>query len=217
MIITCLGHAKFLLELENGMRLVTDPFDASTGYPVVPVRADVVLVSHQHHDHNALDTVQGYTRVLDAPGTHTLSTDVSVEAMEAFHDGEQGRLRGKTLLSVISAEGLRVAHLGDLGHMPDEKQTALLRDVDVLMVPVGGHYTIGPEQAKAVCDMLNPRIILPMHYRTTYNASWPIAPVEDFTKLLGGDVEELDMLRITSGDMKCQPRAAVLRANGGMR
>ncbi len=215
MIITCLGHAKFLLELENGMRLVTDPFDASTGYPVVPVRADAVLVSHQHHDHNALDTVQGYTRVLDTPGTHTLSTDVSVEAIEAFHDGEQGRLRGKTLLSVISAEGLRVAHLGDLGHLPDEKQAALLRDVDVLMVPVGGHYTIGPAQAKAVCDMLNPRVILPMHYRTAYNASWPIAPVEDFTKLLGGEVEELDMLRITSGDMKCQPRAAVLRAAVG--
>ncbi len=215
MIITCLGHAKFLLELENGMRLVTDPFDASTGYPVVPVRADAVLVSHQHHDHNALDTVQGYTRVLDTPGTHTLSTDVSVEAIEAFHDGEQGRLRGKTLLSVISAEGLRVAHLGDLGHLPDEKQAALLRDVDVLMVPVGGHYTIGPAQAKAVCDMLKPRVILPMHYRTAYNASWPIAPVEDFTKLLGGEVEELDMLRITSGDMKCQPRAAVLRAAVG--
>ena len=215
MIITCLGHAKFLLELENGMRLVTDPFDASTGYPVVPVRADAVLVSHQHHDHNALDTVQGYTRVLDTPGTHTLSTDVSVEAIEAFHDGEQGRLRGKTLLSVISAEGLRVAHLGDLGHLPDEKQAALLRDVDVLMVPVGGHYTIGPAQAKAVCDMLNPRVILPMHYCTAYNASWPIAPVEDFTKLLGGEVEELDMLRITSGDMKCQPRAAVLRAAVG--
>lgn len=215
MIITCLGHAKFLLELDNGMRLVTDPFDASTGYPVVPVRADAVLVSHQHHDHNALDTVQGYTRVLDTPGTHTLSTDVSVEAVEAFHDGEQGRLRGKTLLSVISAEGMRVAHLGDLGHLPDEKQAALLRDVDVLMVPVGGHYTIGPAQAKAVCDMLNPRVILPMHYRTAYNASWPIAPVEDFTKLLGGEVEELDMLRITSGDMKCQPRAAVLRAAVG--
>ena len=215
MIITCLGHAKFLLELENGMRLVTDPFDASTGYPVVPVRADAVLVSHQHHDHNALDTVQGYTRVLDTPGTHTLSTDVSVEAIEAFHDGEQGRLRGKTLLSVISAEGLRVAHLGDLGHLPDEKQAALLRDVDVLMVPVGGHYTIGPAQAKAVCDMLKPRVILPMHYRTAYNASWPIAPVEDFTKLLGGEVEELDMLRITSGDIKCQPRAAVLRAAVG--
>lgn len=215
MIITCLGHAKFLLELENGMRLVTDPFDASTGYPVVPVRADAVLVSHQHHDHNALDTVQGYTRVLDTPGTHTLSTDVSVEAIEAFHDGEQGRLRGKTLLSVISAEGLRVAHLGDLGHLPGEKQAALLRDVDVLMVPVGGHYTIGPAQAKAVCDMLNPRVILPMHYRTAYNASWPIAPVEDFTKLLGGEVEELDMLRITSGDIKCQPRAAVLRAAVG--
>ena len=215
MIITCLGHAKFLLELENGMRLVTDPFDASTGYPVVPVRADAVLVSHQHHDHNALDTVQGYTRVLDTPGTHTLSTDVSVEAIEAFHDGEQGRLRGKTLLSVISAEGLRVAHLGDLGHLPDEKQAALLRDVDVLMVPVGGHYTIGPAQAKAVCDMLNPRVILPMHYRTAYNASWPIAPVEDLTKLLGGEVEELDMLRITSGDIKCQPRAAVLRAAVG--
>lgn len=212
MIITCLGHAKFLIELESGMRIVTDPFDAATGYPIAPLRADAVIVSHGHHDHSAVDTVQGYTQVINTPGTHTLSPDVRVECLEACHDDAQGTLRGKTLLSILQAEGLRVAHLGDLGHLPNDQQTAALRGADILMIPVGGHYTIDARQARQVCDMLQPRIILPMHYRTAYNAGWPIAPVEDFVKLLECGAEELNVLRVVREDLSCQPKVAILRA-----
>lgn len=211
MLITCLGHAKFLLELDGGMRVVTDPYDASTGYPVRPLQADAVLISHAHHDHSALETVDGYTSVIDRPGRHTLTSDVTVTAIEACHDDCGGARRGKTLLFVVEAEGLRVAHLGDLGHLPTEEQTALLKGVDVLMLPVGGFYTIDAAQAKKVCELLQPRVILPMHYRTQYNADWPIAPVETFTALLDENAEELDILRVTKRDMECQPKLAILR------
>ena len=214
MIITCLGHAKFLLELANGMKLVTDPFDASTGYPIHPLRVDAVLVSHHHHDHDAVETLTGYDKLIDTAGEHTLAPDTHVTAIPAFHDDCHGAKRGGTLLFVIESEGLRVAHLGDLGHLPTPEQLTALGRVDVLMLPVGGFFTIDAEQAKRVCEAIAPSVILPMHYRTAANASWPIAPVDDFTALFDVPAEELDLLRVTAGDLKCQPKLAVLRAQG---
>ncbi len=210
MIITCIGHAKFLIELENGMRLVTDPYDDTCGYPVTPMKADAVLVSHGHHDHNAVETISGYTRVIDEPGVHTLAPDVKVTAVQADHDDANGSKRGKTLMFLVEAEGLRVAHLGDLGHMPTEQQTAQLAPVDVLMIPVGGFFTIDASMARDVAGKLQARVILPMHYKTCVNSTWPIAPVEAFTELYG-KCETVDLLRVTAGDLSCQPALAVLR------
>lgn len=217
MILTCIGHAKFLIELENGMRLVTDPYDASCGYPVTPVPADVVLVSHGHHDHNAVETVPPTpragkaTRVIDQAGEYDLGEGVQVVAVEAFHDGEQGAKRGRTLLFSIRAEGLNVLHLGDLGHLPTPGQHLLLGNADVVMLPVGGFYTIDAQAAKQTAELLHARIILPMHYRTQANADWPIAPVSAFTALYpDGEAEELELLRVAAGDMMCQPHVAVL-------
>ena len=183
MIITCLGHAKFLLQLDNGMTLVTDPFDASTGYPIHPLAVDAALVSHDHHDHSAVDTLTSCGQVIRTAGPHTLATDVRVTGIPSFHDDTGGSKRGPNVMYLIEAEGLRVAHLGDLGHQPDEAQLRALGRVDVLMLPVGGFFTIDAAGAKQVCDALKPAVILPMHYRTKYNAGWPIAPVDDFLRL----------------------------------
>lgn len=212
MIITCIGHAEFLIELENGMRLATDPYDESCGYAMQSVAADAVLVSHGHHDHAAVDAVRGWTSVIDTAGTHTLAPDVTVTGIEAFHDDRQGALRGKTLLFLIEAEGLRVAHLGDLGHLPTAEQAEALSPVDILMLPVGGHFTIDAAQAREVASLLRARVVLPMHYRTEATATWPIAPVEDFTALYpAGTAETLPLLRVTKDDLPCQPHIAVLQ------
>lgn len=218
MLLTCIGHAKFLIELEDGMRLVTDPYDATCGYPVTPVPADVVLISHAHHDHNAADTVPptpragNHPRVIDHAGEYDLGDNVHITAVEAFHDGEQGAKRGKTLLFAIRAEGLNVLHLGDLGHLPTPEQLRLLGDADAVMLPVGGYFTIDAQTARQTAELLHARITLPMHYRTRANADWPIAPVRAFTGLFAtSEVDEVDLLRVTSGDLMCQPRVAVLR------
>lgn len=210
MIITCIGHAKFLIELENGMRIVTDPYDDTCGYPVTPLAADVVLVSHQHHDHCAMETISGYTQVIDKPGIHTLAPDVRVTAIEANHDESGGSQRGKTLLFLLEAEDLRIVHLGDLGHLPTRSQRTALAPADVLMIPVGGYYTIDAPTARETAAQLQARVILPMHYRTKANESWPIAPVEDFTRLYR-EHECVDLLRITARDLDCQPVLAVLK------
>lgn len=211
MIITCIGHAKFMLEMENGVRIVTDPYDESCGYPITANVADVVLVSHHHHDHDAVATIPGHPRVIDRAGDFDIGGGISVKAIEAFHDDKKGALRGKTLLFLIRAEGLRVMHLGDLGHLLTMEQCLLLGDADVLMLPVGGHYTIDAPTARKVAEQLHARVILPMHYKTRANASWPISGVEVFTGLYEEKAEELSLLRVAQDDLSCQPKIAVLR------
>lgn len=105
MIVTCLGHAKFLLELDNGLRIVTDPYDDQSGYPVTPVNADVVLVSHGHHDHNAVETIGGNPRILREAGVTTLAPDVRVTALSAYHDNVHGAKRGSTRCSCWRRKG----------------------------------------------------------------------------------------------------------------
>lgn len=212
MILTSLGHAKFLLELDGGLRLVTDPYDPSCGYPIAPVQADAALVSHGHHDHCAVDTLGGHPQVLNQAGTFTLAPGVQVTALSAFHDDAQGQKRGATLLFLLEAEGLRVAHLGDLGHPLTPALRSALAPVDVLMLPVGGHFTIDAPTARDVAASLRARVIVPMHYRTPWTAAWPIAPLEDFTSLYPAQAVSapLPLLRVTAGDLPCQPHVAVL-------
>lgn len=211
MIFTCIGHAKFLIELENGMRIVTDPYDKTCGYPVEPMQADVVLVSHGHHDHNAVQTINGNPHIIDKAGEYDLGEGLLIVAVEADHDEAGGSKRGKTLLFSIRAEGLNAVHLGDLGHLPAQEQAEALRPVDVLMVPVGGFYTIDALNAKQTAELLHARVVLPMHYRTRVNSDWPISAVDDFLALYEVPSEEVNLLRVTKGDLICQPKVAVLK------
>ena len=200
MIIRCIGHAEFLLELENGMRIATDPYDASCGYPVEKIAADVALVSHGHHDHNAVENLTGLSRIIDAPGEYDLGDGVRVRAVLAAHDEAGGAKRGSNLLFCLEAEGLRVMHLGDLGHIPTQEQ------LDAL-----GFYTIDAPTAREVAQLLHARVILPMHYRTSANADWPIDGVERFMHLYQVPAEFVDLLRVSGGDLACQPPLAVLK------
>ena len=153
--ITWLGHACFMVEYE-GYRVVIDPFRDVPGFADVSVEADMVLCSHGHFDHAYTDGV-------------TLregrANPFTVETVETFHDEEGGALRGKNTVYILRAGGLKLVHLGDLGHRLTREQAEKLWDCDVLMVPVGGTYTVDHAGAISAQAWLLPRVTIPMHYR----------------------------------------------------
>lgn len=210
MLITYYGHALFTLETADGHTLVTDPYDASIGYPMGRLRGEVVTVSHEHHDHNNISLVEGNPIVLRSEGTSEPLQGVRVTGFPSFHDEEQGARRGRNMLFLMEMDGLRLVHLGDLGHELNHAAASALGRVDVLMVPVGGYYTIDAHQAVRLCQALQPRIILPMHYSTALSSRLPIAPVEDFLKALDVYPAPMPLLRVTKEDLSAQPRVALL-------
>lgn len=171
--LTWLGHACFLLEAE-GYRIVTDPYTDVTGYPPLCVSAHAVYCSHDHFDHNAADCVTLLPE-RDCPFT--------IREIETCHDAQGGALRGPNTIRVFTAGGVSVAHLGDLGHQLTAAQLAAIGPVDCALVPVGGTYTVDAAGAKAVCDALKARCVVPMHYRHEQYGFDVLAEGEDFLAL----------------------------------
>lgn len=153
--LTWLGHACFLFE-EDGYRLVLDPYDAVDGYPLLQTRAHEVLCSHEHHDHNNRDAVTMLSG---------RTSPFTIRCISTFHDGEKGALRGKNTVHVIESGNIRVVHLGDLGHLLTAEQTAQIGRCDVILMPVGGTYTVDGDEAAAVVKQLGGGTVVPMHYR----------------------------------------------------
>ena len=214
MLIKHIGHAEFLIETESGVRIVTDPYDAGCGYPLRKVTADVALISHHHHDHDAVENLKGEPRVIDTAGENTPESGVRITALRGFHDDAGGSRRGETLLFLIETEGLRIVHLGDLGCALDAEQAKILKAPDILMIPVGGFFTIDAAQAKETAALLGARIILPMHYKTEYNSEWPITDAEAFLSQYDpADVcRGAEALRVTKADIACQPKIVVFNS-----
>lgn len=215
MLITYQGHSQFLLESAQGLRVLTDPYDQSARFPVAEVAADVVTVSHNHGDHNYIKKVQGSPMVISTAGVHTLPGGASAEAFPAFHDEVEGSKRGSNLLFKIHLDGLTIAHLGDLGHPLNAQQVDFLQGTHILLVPVGGFYTIDAHQAKALIDKVGPRITIPMHYKTPEGGLHNIAPVEDFLALMAPrTASRQPLLRVTKEDLSQQPNLVVLKVQG---
>ncbi|MGB2826550.1 MAG: MBL fold metallo-hydrolase [Thermoplasmata archaeon] len=176
------GHACF--EIAGSTIVVTDPHDGrSIGIKPPKVTADVVLVSHDHFDHNCSRLVKGPDALVVTEQVMTLDKGVRVEGFEAYHDDQGGRKRGKVTLFKFELDGISFCHLGDLGHVIDDSTAEHLAGVNILFVPVGDVFTIGPEAALRVIDKIRPRIAVPMHYRTQ-GLSLSIRPLQDFLALL---------------------------------
>ncbi len=210
MLITYYGHALFALETADGHTLVTDPYDDSVGYTIGRLQGDVVTVSHEHHDHNNISLVEGNPAVIRGEGVFDPLSNMRITGFPSFHDGQQGARRGRNTLYLMETDGLRLLHLGDLGHGLSPAACAALGRVDILMVPVGGYYTIDANQAVHLCHTLQPRIIIPMHYRTAASGRLPIAPVEDFLSALDVYPTPMPLLRVTKEDLFQQPHVALL-------
>ena len=158
-----LGHSCFLLKGRDA-KVITDPYGSGVGWQQSKVEGDIVTVSHEHKDHNDLSRVGGEPMVIAGPGEYEIK-GVSVTGISVFHDDEQGKERGKNTIYTIDIDGLRVCHMGDLGHKLNDKQLDLLDGVDVLMMPVGGFYTLNPREAAAMIKQISPTILLPMHFK----------------------------------------------------
>lgn len=168
------GHSCFTIEAE-GSTVVLDPFkDGSVpGYAPLKLNADAVYCSHEHNDHNARETV-------------TLSkkeSRISVQKIFTFHDAKKGHIRGENIIHILSAEGMRIAHLGDLGCNPEPEQIDSLMALDAVLIPVGGFFTIDAKQAKALIDELKPRVVIPMHYRSKGHGFALIEKADKFIEL----------------------------------
>lgn len=189
--ITYLGHSSFKLRSKDSV-VVMDPFDKSVGLPLPSLSADLVTVSHEHGDHSNAKAVKGTARrsepfIVDSPGEYEVQGS-SVFGVSSFHDDKKGEERGKNILFVVHMDGVSVAHLGDLGHIPTEKQIEELDGVDVLLCPVGGVYSLDPKQAAEVVAMIQPSYVVPMHYKTESHDKklfGEMHPVEDFLKEMG--------------------------------
>lgn len=172
-----LGHACFIIECA-GQVIVCDPFDDRLGYPPVRGQADIVTVSHDHYDHNAAGLLAGQPLIVKQAGEFQAG-DIKICGIESFHDQQEGSQRGNNIIFKITAENLNLVHLGDLGHILKPQQIDQLGRVDILLIPVGGVYTVDAGGAREIVEQVKPSIVIPMHYKTPA-ISLPIAPVEAF-------------------------------------
>lgn len=159
------GHSSFTITNEKGTRIVTDPFGDGIGYKAQELYAEIATVSHDHFDHNNLGAIKSNFTAIRETGKFKVD-GIKIKGTKTYHDPEAGTLRGGNTVYTYKIDGVNVCHLGDLGHELSEEQIESIGKVDILMIPVGGLYTIDPEAAAKVVSQLNPKVVIPMHYQT---------------------------------------------------
>lgn len=206
--ITSLGHCCFLLK-GSTLSIVTDPFDESLGYKPGKVQADVVTMSSPAPAHGSPAMVTGYRKAFSGPGEYEVA-DAFVFGVKTFRDGTQGAERGRNTVYRIIMDGLVLCHLGAIGHVPTQDQVTAIGDVDVLFVPVGGGGALTPAQATEVLSLLEPKIIIPMHYRTADVVS-QLEPVGTFLKAQAvAPIDPVARLAVTASSIGTGPQVVVL-------
>ena len=179
------GHSAFQITTEKGIRIIIDPYESGSfngalSYGKIEDKADIVLTSHDHADHNYTKDIKGKYNHISKAGDHEIK-DIKIKAIHCFHDSLGGKKGGSNLIFVITADGLNLVHMGDIGHSLDPELLKKIGKVDILLLPVGGFFTIDAAMAQKIINDIKPGVTVPMHYKTQ-KCNFPIAPVEDFTK-----------------------------------
>jgi len=207
------GHACFRLR-DKGATVVTDPYDQSIGYTLPKIHADIVTVSHNHADHNCVSGIKGAPKVVDGPGEYEIK-GVFITGIATFHDRKKGAQRGRNTVFLLEFNGLTICHLGDLGHVPTQAQVEALSDVDVLLIPVGGVSTIGAPQAAEVISLLEPKIVIPMHYKTKA-LTLKLASVNRFLQEMGlKKLAAQESLKVTESTLPEETQIVLLDCKQG--
>jgi len=206
--IVWLGHSCFRIRGKEAT-IVTDPFDKTLGYPVRKPTASIVTVSHNHPQHSFVDGVAGSPRVVSRPGEYDIA-NVFINGITTFHDNEKGAVRGKNTVFFLEIDEVKVCHLGDLGHVPTTEQIEQMSGVDILMVPVGGLSTINAAAAAETIGLLEPKLVIPMHYKTEV-VKMELEPLEHFIKVMGlKEVVSQPKLNITKSNLPLEIKVLVL-------
>lgn len=179
--ITWLGHSSFLLEESTGTRIVTDPYHSYVGYDMPEVEADIVTVSHAHQDHNCTSNVKGNPTVLNRVGAYEIG-GVHMLALRTHHDDKNGAVRGDNIVFKYRMDGVDVCHMGDIGEECNAMLVESLMPVNILLIPVGGNYTIDITEAKEYVDRIMPDVVIPMHFKTK-DCELDIDKVNEFISL----------------------------------
>lgn len=183
--------------------LVIDPFSKNIGLAPPSMQADIVLVTHEHYDHNNIKALKGDPFLINSPGEYEIK-GIKVNGIESFHDNEQGAKRGLNTIYVIEMEGIRLAHAGDFGQDSlDEFQLDKMGNIDILMIPVGGHFTIGAKKAADILKQVEPKIAIPMHYKLPKLTIKELEGVDKFLKEMGKeDIKSEEKLTIKAKDFQ---------------
>jgi L-ascorbate metabolism protein UlaG (beta-lactamase superfamily) len=211
MYITWLGHSCFKLQDKtsaDGVTLVTDPYENKIGLKMPSFNADIVTISHDHYDHNNLKAIRGNPKVISLPGEYDIK-GVLVQGVRSFHDNKGGVERGGNVMYRIEIDGVSIVHLGDLGAALDAKQLEKLAGTDILLIPVGGKFTIGAKEAVEVVSQIEPRIVIPMHYKTP-GLTVDLDGVDKFIKELGVKPREEEKLKIMKKDLPVEDMELII-------
>ena len=206
------GRSCFLLKSKD-IRAVLDPYSSEAGLNLPSgIKSDVISVSHQHSDHNNTAAISGIESdkkpfVISAPGEYEVN-GVSIIGVPSFHDSQKGAERGKNTIFLYNLEEMGVCHLGDLGHSLSDDELNKLNQVDVLMVPVGGIFTIDARKAVEIINQIDPKIVIPMHYQD--GAGSKLAPLENFVKEIGMAPEKVDMLKMVKANLPEEERKLIV-------
>jgi L-ascorbate metabolism protein UlaG (beta-lactamase superfamily) len=182
-----LGHSCFRIKGSHAT-VITDPYSPELGYPTNKLAANIITVSHQHPGHSHVSWVSGEPKVITGPGEYEIS-GVLIIGMPTFHDNNSGKNRGKNTVYLIEMDEITICHLGDLGHVLSTGQAEEIDNVDILLLPTGGVSTINASRAAETVRQLEPKVVIPMHYKTKA-LKRELEPVDKFLKEMG--VKEVD-------------------------
>lgn len=203
-----LGHSFFKLQSGN-LTVAIDPYDPSVGLKPPRFNADILLITHDHYDHNNKAAIMGQSFVIYGPGEYEIK-GCAIYGIPSYHDPKQGSEKGINTIYRLELSGIRFVHLGDLGQDSlTDQQIEVLDGVDVLMVPVGGKYTLNANQAVAIIEQLDPRIIIPMHYKIP-GLKIDVGGVEAFVKALGLPPQQDSKLRLIKKDLRAEDRRLII-------
>jgi len=192
--ITWLGHSCFKIQDKETI-IVIDPYGPGYGPKPPKLKADLVAITHDHKDHNYTDSIMGEPFKINGPGEYEFK-GVYIKGIPSYHDNQQGKERGVNTIYRLEVDGVSIAHLGDLGHILNDDQLEMLEGTDVLLIPVGGVYTLDAKQAVEVISQIEPRIVIPMHYDTPeFSKKIKLDSINKFCKEIGicpsGKVDKL--------------------------